>query len=213
LIERMNSLWIDIWNRKLHIYLGLYFLWFLWLFAISGLFLNHPKWLIADFWPSRKQSESTRKFQPPLEDNDLRIAQSLMRQLGLTGEIEWTKTRPTSDRFDFRLVKPGQIIEVKTDLKAGKAIIHSIQTNGWGILKMLHTFTGVRATEPTAERDWWATKLWSFLMDAVSIGLIMLVISSLMLWLKLKNGRILGAVFLGAGLVSCGFFVFGLSWI
>jgi hypothetical protein len=211
LFEKITFLWMDIWNKKLHIYLGLYFLWFLWLFAISGLFLNHSKWLFADFWSSRKQSESIKKVQFPRETNDLRIAQNLMRQLGISGEIEWTKTHPAADHFDFRIVKPGQIIEVKTDLKAGQAVIQSIQTNGWGIVKMLHTFTGVRATDPAAERDWWATKFWSFSMDAISLGLIFLVVSGLIPWLKMKNRRILGAVILGSGLLSCGFFVFGLS--
>ena len=36
------------WNQKLHIYLGLYFLVFLWLFAVSGLLLNHG-WQFAEF--------------------------------------------------------------------------------------------------------------------------------------------------------------------
>lgn len=211
MLGKITIFWMDIWNKKLHIYLGLFFLWFLWLFAISGLFLNHPKWLFADFWPSRNQSEFARKIQSPPEKNDLGIARNLMQQLGISGEIEWTTTRPASDRFDFRIVKPGQIIEVKTDLKRGEAAVNAIQTNGWGIVKMLHTFTGVRSTDLSAERDWWATKVWSFSMDALSIGLVILVISGIILWLKLKNSRILGAIFLGSGLLSCGFFVFGLA--
>jgi hypothetical protein len=77
-------------------------------------------------------------------------------------------------------------------------------------MKMLHTFTGVRASDPDAERDWWATKIWSFSMDAVSLGLIFLVGSGFILWLKKKNGRILGTVLLGLGILSCGFFVLGL---
>jgi hypothetical protein len=205
--------WLDIWNRKLHIYIGLYFLWFLWLFSITGLLLNHPKWLFADFWPNRNQSEFTRKVRPPLEADDLKIAHDLMRQLGLTGEIDWTTTRPAANRFDFRIVKPGQIIEVKTDLKTEEAVIYAIQTNGWGIVKMLHTFTGVRASDPSAERDWWATKFWSLSMDALSAGLVFLVGSGLFIWLKMEKGRILGCILLGLGTLSCGFFVFGLSLI
>lgn len=41
--------WIETWNRKIHIYLGLYFLFFLGLFSISGLVLNHPQWAFAQF--------------------------------------------------------------------------------------------------------------------------------------------------------------------
>ncbi len=29
------------WNRRLHYYFGLYFLFFTWLFALTGLLLNH----------------------------------------------------------------------------------------------------------------------------------------------------------------------------
>ena len=35
---------LDVWNRKLHYYLGLYFLFFLWLFSLTGLMLNHQQW-------------------------------------------------------------------------------------------------------------------------------------------------------------------------
>ena len=34
----------EFWNRKLHYYLGLYFLFFLWLFSLTGLMLNHQQW-------------------------------------------------------------------------------------------------------------------------------------------------------------------------
>ena len=36
------------WNRKLHFYAGLFLLLFIWLFAVSGLILNHPKWTFAE---------------------------------------------------------------------------------------------------------------------------------------------------------------------
>ena len=31
-----------VWNRRVHFYLGLYLLFFTWLFAFTGLLLNHP---------------------------------------------------------------------------------------------------------------------------------------------------------------------------
>ena len=45
---------LEAWNRRLHFYLGLYLLFFIWLFALTGLLLNHPKWSFADFWPMRR---------------------------------------------------------------------------------------------------------------------------------------------------------------
>jgi len=35
---------LETWNRRLHYYLGLYFLFFLWLFSLTGLMLNHQQW-------------------------------------------------------------------------------------------------------------------------------------------------------------------------
>ena len=37
----------ETWNKKLHYYLGLYFLLFLWLFSFTGLLLNHPRWMLS----------------------------------------------------------------------------------------------------------------------------------------------------------------------
>src|SRR5690349_6753373 len=80
----------EIWNRRLHFYLGLFLLFFLWLFAFTGLLLNHPAWTFAEFWPNRKQMDIARQIQPPPPGSDLVQAKDIMRQLGIKGEIEWT---------------------------------------------------------------------------------------------------------------------------
>ena len=76
------------WNRRLHYYLGLYFLFFVWLFALTGLLLNHGSWKFAEFWPGRKVATSEHPIQPPAAGNTLAGAQDLMRQLGIAGEIQ-----------------------------------------------------------------------------------------------------------------------------
>ena len=92
----------EIWNRKMHYYLGLYFLFFLWLFAFSGLLLNHSSWKFAQFFPNRKVSKVERSIQPPTDASDMEQARDLMRQLGIHGEIEWTAPRSDAGRLDFR---------------------------------------------------------------------------------------------------------------
>ena len=89
----------EIWNRKLHYYLGLYLLFFLWLFAFTGLLLNHPEWTFQEFWPQRRQSSETRLIQAPPDGGDLAQAHDLLRQLGSSGEIEWTATRADPARL------------------------------------------------------------------------------------------------------------------
>jgi hypothetical protein len=205
--------WITIWNRKLHIYTGLYLLLFVWLFAVSGLILNHPKWNFTEFWPQRKQSSFERTIQIPPETSDLAKAKNLMRQLGISGEISWTTTYPTAERLDFRVNKPGKMLTIKTDLKSKLATVEQIRVNAWGVLRLIHEFTGVRLNEPKEQRDWLLTKIWSLSMDAVVIGLLFMVASSFYMWYQLKPKRRLGLVIFGLGIICTGFFVFGLGII
>lgn len=200
------------WNQKLHIYLGLYFLVFLWLFAGSGLLLNH-QWQFAEFWNQRRQSTSEHAISPPTAQTDLGRARDLMQQLSLAGEIEWTTTQPTPGRFDFRVARPGRTVDVKADFAKRNATVQEIRVNGWGVFRTLHTFTGVRAGAPLAQRDWRLTKLWSFSMDALAAGLIALVLTSLVMAYERREKRLGAAIALGLGIVVSGFFVFGLRWL
>ncbi len=201
------------WNRRIHFYLGLYLLLFLWLFAFTGLLLNHPSWTFAEFWPNRQQSSIEVPIQQPPQGGDLVQAQDILRQAGVRGEIEWTRSRSQASQLDFRASRPGHIYEIKADLQKGQATIHRIDLNAWGVLHILHTFTGVRLTDSKNQRDWSMTTLWVLCMDAVAIGLILMVLSSIYMWWNLHQKRLLGLLALGTGLLSCGLFVIGLRWL
>ena len=62
---------VDAWSRNPHIYLGLYLLFFLWLFCLSGVVLNHPNWRVAGFWNERKQTSSELSISRPAETDEL----------------------------------------------------------------------------------------------------------------------------------------------
>ncbi|MCH8295296.1 PepSY-associated TM helix domain-containing protein [Candidatus Poribacteria bacterium] len=203
--------WIEIWNRKFHIYIGLYLLLFVWLFSISGLFLNHPKWQFAQFWPQRKQSSFERSIQPPAETESVAKAKHLMQQLDIKGEIQQITTHPEKAQFDFRVFRPGHIIDIKADLDTKRAKISQIQVNGWGVFRALHQFSGVRMNDPKEKRDWLWTRIWSLSMDAVALGIIIMVLSGIYMWYKILAKRRLGLIALGLGVLCCGFFVFALG--
>jgi hypothetical protein len=202
----------QVWNRKIHIYLGLYFLTFIWLLAVSGILLNHPEWKFHDFWPNRAESTDTQPIRAPSESDRMAVAGDLMNQLGITGEIDWTSRRQEPGHFDFRVTMPGRITNIKTDLVKGEAIIQRIDVNWWGVVKMLHAFTGVRETAISPERDWLMTKIWSFSLDAIAAGLILMVCGGCYMWWVLKKKHVMGAIILTAGCAVCGFFVAGLAW-
>jgi hypothetical protein len=202
----------EIWNRKLHYCLGLYFLFFLWLFAFTGLLLNHS-WAFFEFWPNRKISTVERSIQAPSSGGDLDQAKELLRQLGIQGEVDWTTTRPNPGRFDFRAARPGRVWNIQADLTQGRARVELTEINVWGILRVLHTFTGVRTGDSRNRRDWVLTTAWALSMDAVAAGLVLMMGSSYYMWFRLPQKRKLGIVALALGTASCGLFVFGLRWL
>jgi hypothetical protein len=201
------------WNRKLHYYAGLYLLFFVWLFAFTGLLLNHSEWSFAEFWDSRKQTSYEREIAPPVAGGDLAQARDLSRQLGIDGEIEWTTTRGKANQFDFRVSRPGHIFEIKTNLDRKLAKVQRIDLNLWGVIRILHTFTGVREGDSRNGRDWVLTSIWALAMDGVAAGLIFMVLSSVFMWLEQRQKWRLGSVVLALGFLSCGLFCVGLRWL
>ena len=203
------------WNRKLHFYSGLFLIFFLWLFAFTGLLLNHPKWTFHESWANRHETQYERAIKAPVPDNtgDLDQAQDLMRQLGIAGDILWTTTRTDSTQLDFQVRRPGHFYFIKANWTQGTATVRQAEVNLWGVSKTLHAFTGNVADDSRNTRDWPLTYLWAYSMDAVAAGLIYMVLSSWYLWLRLPRKRLPGAVVLGLGSLSCGLFCVGLRWL
>jgi hypothetical protein len=203
------------WNRKLHFYAGLFLLFFLWLFAFSGLLLNHPTWSFAESWNNRQETNYVREIAAPGPEvkGNLGQAREIVSQLGMEGEILWTATTTKADQFDFQVRRPGHFFFIKADLARKRVSVRQADVNLWGVIKVLHTFTGVPMDDAHKRRDWVLTSLWAYSMDAVAAGLIFMVLSSLYMWFKLPQKRLPGAVVLGLGSLSCGLFCIGLRWL
>jgi hypothetical protein len=203
------------WNRKLHFYSGLFLLFFIWLFAFSGLLLNHPTWGFAESWTNRQETNYDREltaFGPEVK-GDLGQAREIVRQLGIKGEFLWTTARTDTNQFVFQVRRPGHFYFIKADLARKRVSVRQADVNLWGVIKVLHTFTGVQVNDAPKNRDWVLTSVWAYSMDAVAAGLIFMVLSSLYMWFQLRQKRLLGAVVLGLGSLSCGLFCIGLRWL
>lgn len=205
--------WVEKWNRKLHIYVGLYFLFFIWLFAFSGLLLNHPQWEFSQFWKNREEQTSMHMLQPLVEVDEFARAEEVSQGLGLAGEIEAVRTFPKENRFRFRVTRPGNIEDVSVNMNTGQVEVKNTKTNTWGVIHFLHQFNGVRMDNAKENRDWFGTTLWTLAMDGLCLGLVFLVLSSLYMWYQLGKKRRLGIAVLGAGVFCCVFFVIGFAWI
>lgn len=208
--------WADgliVWNRKLHYYVGLYLLCFLWLFAFSGLLLNHSSWAFFQFYPNRKVHKFERAIQPPPPGTDIDQARALLQQLGLEGEVSPIAPRPDSNRFDFNASRPGHVYQIQADLAHSRATVTANDYNVWGLMRTLHTFSGGPPEDPRNQRDWLLTTVWAYSMDAVATGIIFMVLSSFYMWWRLKEKRTGGIIALTLGTAVGGLFVFGLGWL
>ena len=177
------------WNRKLHFYAGLFLLFFIWLFAFSGLLLNHPTWTFAEFWTSREETNYERDIAVPSADvkGDLAQAHDILKQLKIEGEIMWTTTRTDPNQFDFQVRRPGHFFFIKADLAQKHVTVRQAEVNQWGVIKALHAFTGVQMDDARQSRDWALTSVWAVSMDAVAAGLIFMVLSSSCLSARFSN--------------------------
>ena len=206
--DNQNLTVISKWNRKIHIYLGLYILLFLCVFFISGLFLNHPRW----FQHQGQRSTKEQSVRFPEAASDPAKAKDLMEQLEISGEIIF-RGQQKPEQFTFVAVRPNQRIFVNVDLQKDIAKMNLVKAQPTAMLEILHTFTGVRGIwrESNPKRDWIPTIIWSFGMDVLSIGLIFLVVSSLYMGFQLKEKRRWILITFGLGVLVCSFFIWGLA--
>ena len=202
-----------VWNRRLHFYLGLYLLFFIWLFAFTGLLLNHPRWQFAQFWPTRVQSATETTVEVVAAANDSDQARDVMEELGIAGEVQWPAAQPANGPFTFQVNRPGLSLDVKADLRTGRATVQRTELNSWGVIHALHTFTGAPATDLRNRRDWTLTTVWALSMDAVAAGLIVMVVGSYVMWFRLRSKRLGGTVALALGFLGCGAFLGALHWL
>lgn len=200
----------EVWNRRLHFYLGLLFLFFIWLFALSGLLLNHGRWTMAQAANQRLETRSERTIRPPAGATDLERARDLMGQLGLVGEIDWPSTAQQAGRLEFNVSRPGDASRVRVDLAQNLASVQHFDNSALGAFRTFHTFSGSRVNIPSSQREWILTSVWVLAMDALAVALVVMVLGSYYMWFRLKPKRRLGLVVLAGGVLSCGAFLGGL---
>ena len=198
---------LERWNRKLHFYLGLYFLFFLWLFSLTGLMLNHQQWFTNLY--DRHEVSYDPEIRTPFGETRAEQTFDVMRQLNLRGEVDWPSAQPAG-HIDFNVSRPDGSARVRVDLNAKQAYVKEFKNGHLHAFQIFHTFSGSRFNQPHSARDWTLTSVWVFAMDALAVGLIVMVLGSYYMWWRLKKHKTLGLVSLAAGFAMCAVFVAGL---
>ena len=206
--RRSRRMAIEGWNRRLHYYLGLCFLLFIWLFSLTGLLLNHPGWA-QHAGDRRAESKFEKELQIVQGAAPDQQARSIIRQLGIEGELDWPAAPPPG-RLDLNVSRPSDAAQVRVDLASGTAVVQHFENTPFAAFRIFHTFNGSRYNAPLMRREWVWTTVWAVLMDAFAAGLLVMVFGSYYMWYRLKRDHRLGWAVLGAGLACCGLFVIAL---
>lgn len=188
------------WLRDLHLYLGLCLSPAVLIFAVSTLSLNHPRSA-----PPAEASNHASTTPPAAiavsgEAGSLEQARSILRQLHVTGEIDYVRHDAKAGRLVIPVTKPGQRTEVAVDLRAGTAVVERREEGLAAALIYLHKMPGPHNAQ--FRGNWLYMAWWSALADAVVYGILAVTLSGLYLWWRLRPQRGLGWLMLGMGALS-----------
>lgn len=211
MVENSSARGARILNRKIHVYFGLYFLLFIWLFAFSGLVLNHH-WEFTQFYQREEKQLSSHAITVPVAPDDKAVARAIAAQLDLRGEVNVSaRSEQTPDLLKFQVARAGTAYQVNADLGKSSAEVEKRGPGAWRLLHTLHTFTGVSIRDETRQRNWAPTWLWVLAMDALAIGLLAMVATGIYLWWQLRARRVIGLAVLGTGVAISIYFLFGIT--
>lgn len=196
------------WNRKIHIYLGLFLLLFIWLFGISGLLLNHH-WEFANSWETRKVISYDKMIEISKEREKHTLVHEIMDKLNLKGSIVNLRYSTDSVYLNFIASKPGKRYDIQAGLNDGGILIKETKFDQWEILRSLHKLRNPTQKE---QGEWYQSILafiWSISIDIVSVGLIVICLGGWYMLLQIPRNRFyLGLVSIAGGFILCIYFLF-----
>lgn len=204
--------------RKIHIQLGLFLLVLTWIFALSGLMLNHPRWEISQFW-NRRQVETTTQPLVGLSADSVEGKRTgegvrlVLEAVGIEGEPESVRWDGGTGLPTISVVRPGTISEIAVRPGWSEAEVKRTSTDGAGVLHMLHNFNGVSTEDSSRHRDWFWTTVWIAAMDLLACALILWVLTGYYLWLQVKSRRLAGVICASAGMGLVLFFLVGPAFL
>lgn len=195
------------WNRKIHIYIGLFLLLFIWLFGISGLLLNHH-WEFANSWEHRKVINYDKTIEISKEREKHILVIEIMDKLNLNGSIVNLRYSTDASQLNFIVTKLGLRYDIQVGLNDGKVLIKETELDQWAIMRALHTSRNPTLTEQNERYPNLIASIWSFSMDVVSVGLIIICLGGWYLWWQVDRKRFyLGLVSLSCGFILCIYFL------
>jgi hypothetical protein len=184
--------WVIKWSRTIHLYLTLFGLALLLLFAVTGFMLNHEDWFINRDKPYSREIEGV---QLPLDilqkPDELKIVELLRKDHGATGALEVFEVPKNEEEHEIRVTfkQPGRSFEATIDKETGELKAKYTSDGLVGILLDLHR---VKSTG----------LVWKLIVDGLVVMLLVISVTGLVLWWSLKGRGHWPAITLVLGTVA-----------
>jgi hypothetical protein len=189
------------WIRDLHLYFGLFISPFVLVFSVSVLFLNHAK-IDPNGWTD-VHSQAVRVpsgLETAQGPAAIALAKQVLAQVGVTGEIGFTRVVRNTHHFVFPVSRPGLEANVDLDINAGTAVVSRRRTGLLEALGYLHKMPGPH--NANIRGNWIWTQVWRPFTDATIYLTLFISVSGLYMWYVLKAERRIGLALLTAGAAS-----------
>jgi hypothetical protein len=190
------------WTRDLHLYFGLFVSPFLLVFSASVFFLNHAK--VATDRPTSVETFQALQIPDGIATAQgpaaIPLAQAILRQVGVSGEIGFTRFVKATHHFVFPVSRPRRETTVDVDVDARLALVSSRKTGMLEAFGYLHKMPGPH--NANIRGNWVGTRVWKWFADGTIYLTLFISVSGLYLWYALRAEREIGTVLLSAGAVS-----------
>ena len=173
--------------RNIHLGLGLIFVLMALIFAVSSLVIIYRPWLGT----SPRVSESTVQLSLEAAASARAAARELMADRALKGDLR--QIQENGDAVSFRIVRPGEVVEVKYGRSNREAKINVRRHGALETLVQLHTNHGMW-------HEYAPSNIWAAMSVLASVGLLLLGVTGIYLWFAHHSERLIGIILLGFGL-------------
>lgn len=185
---------IDQFNRRTHLYLGLFLTPWVLMYGLSSLMISHSTWFRSE-QPPKWKTVYEREYHRPIPDGtDLReVAQVILKECQLKGAFWVQRPGPDEIRINrFRFWDETRLTYLVAEgrLRAERQVLRWDQ-----VLLRMHFRGGFQ--QPTLRDD-----LWAVFVDVACAGILIWVASGLLMWWRVARLRIWGGLALVGGVVS-----------
>lgn len=194
----------DLFNKRIHLYLGLFLIVFFLKYAVSGLLFSHDFGL-NEYYKDKPQwtTRFERQYERPVPENaDLRpIAAQILKDAGVKSRAFGVNRPGNKKRLNINTQSFRPTTRVIYFIDENRLLVEDKNFRWDHFILKFHWLGGYH-------QDNLISDIWAFILDIVFISIIIWVVTGIYLWWKIRQTRLWGSIALGGGVISFLIFVF-----